>query len=179
MAELREEEFPQLQQERFAESAEVVADCVIDTDFEVLIPDSYVENVSERIRLYRELDGMTNESQWHRFEIEMRDRFGELPLPVKGLISVVQIRQFAQSLGVERVLAKRGKMVLYFLSDQQAAFYSSPAFMNILSFVQRQLIPGQMNERNDKLTLSFESVNDIERARYIVQEMYTFVYGEK
>lgn len=177
LLELREEEFPRLNEEQPVRVAEVLSDCVIDTDFEVLIPEDYVENVSERIRLYRELDNMTEEEQLQRFEIEMKDRFGELPLAVRGLVEVVRIRRRSQSLGVERLVAKKGKMILYFIGDQRAAFYASPAFLQLLQFVQQQIIPGKMNEKNERLTLTFSDVQQIEHVSYIMNEMYRFVFG--
>jgi transcription-repair coupling factor (superfamily II helicase) len=173
LSELREEEFPQLKQPR-EESSEAgfTVDCVIDTDFEILIPENYVENVSERVRLYRELDNLPGEEALHRFERELQDRFGDPPPPVRRLMEVVRTRERCQALGIERLVAKNGKMILYLISDQHSSFYSSSRFKALLQFVQRQSTPCHVSERNDKLTLSFAGVDDMERVATIIREMH-------
>lgn len=151
LLELRDEEFPDLSAGREDACKEYVAECSIETDFEILIPETYVENVSERIRLYRELDNIEEGSQLEKFAKELQDRFGELPVQVKGLIEIVKIRKKCQALGIERVLVKNGKMITYFVGEQTSPFYSSAVFTRLLKFVQRQELPCRMNEK----TISF------------------------
>ena len=176
LLELRDEEFPELQKEQADEPTAFTTDCVIDTDFALLIPDTYVENVSERIRLYRELDNITDESALQRFEIEMRDRFGEIPSKVSGLVEVVRIRQRCVDLGIERLMVKNNKMVVYFISDQDSPFYASPVFSELLKFVQKQVIPCKMSEKNDKLSLIFTDIKDINKVSAIIREVWEYVY---
>lgn len=177
LVELRDEEFPELQKEHPDEPMAFATDCVIDTDFALLIPDTYVENVSERIRLYRELDNIANEEALQRFEIEMKDRFGEIPAPVVGLMEVVRIRQRCIDLGIERLMVKNNKMIVYFISDQNSPFYASPVFSELLKFIQKQVIPCKISEKNDKLSLVFTSIVDINRVSEITREMRDFAYG--
>ena len=177
LVELRDEEFPELQKEHPDEPEVFASDCVIDTDFALLIPDTYVENVSERIRLYRELDNIANEEALQRFEIEMKDRFGEIPAPVVGLMEVVRIRQRCIDLGIERLMVKNNKMVVYFISDQNSPFYASPVFSELLKFIQKQVIPCKISEKNDKLSLVFTNIADINRVSEITREMRDFAYG--
>ena len=177
LVELRDEEFPELQKEHPDEPEVFASDCVIDTDFALLIPDTYVENVSERIRLYRELDNIANEEALQRFEIEMKDRFGEIPAPVVGLMEVVRIRQRCIGLGIERLMVKNNKMIVYFISDQNSPFYASPVFSELLKFIQKQVIPCKISEKNDKLSLVFTSIVDINRVSEITREMRDFAYG--
>ena len=177
LVELRDEEFPELQKVHPDEPMAFATDCVIDTDFALLIPDTYVENVSERIRLYRELDNIANEEALQRFEIEMKDRFGEIPAPVVGLMEVVRIRQRCIDLGIERLMVKNNKMVVYFISDQNSPFYASPVFSELLKFIQKQVIPCKISEKNDKLSLVFTSIADINRVSEITREMRDFAYG--
>lgn len=176
LLELRDEEFPELQKEQADEPTAFTTDCVIDTDFALLIPDTYVENVSERIRLYRELDNITDESALQRFEIEMRDRFGEIPSKVSGLVEVVRIRQRCVDLGIERLMVKNNKMVVYFISDQDSPFYASSVFSELLKFVQKQVIPCKMSEKNDKLSLIFMDIKDINKVSAIIREVWEYVY---
>lgn len=176
LVELRDEEFPELEKNN-SEEIGFTVDCVIDTDFELLIPETYVENVSERIRLYRELDNITDESALSRFEIELRDRFGDLPRPVTGLMEVVRIRWRCMYMGIERLKVKNGTMIISFIHDQNSPFYASPVFAEILKFVQQQILSCKMSERNDKLTLTFAEVNNIGKVSEIICKMHEFVIG--
>lgn len=169
LLELREEEFPET---AATERREFVADCVIESDFEALIPDDYVENISERIRLYRELDNITEEAEIEKFGVALKDRFGELPPQVTGLMEIVRIRRLCFAMGVERLLVKNGKMMMYFVSQPLSPFYQSAMFAAILKFVQRQVVPCRLSERNDKLSLIFTEVTDIMKMSGIVKRMW-------
>lgn len=170
LLELREEEFPGLAQEQ-AEERDYVVDCVIESDFEALIPESYVENVSERIRLYRELDNIPDEAGLEKFAREMTDRFGELPEAVKDLMDIVRVRRWCMEMGVERLLAKNGRMSMYFVSDQASPFYRSELFSRVLRFVQRQTVSCRFSEKNNKLSLVFGEVLRVEDLVRIVKRM--------
>ncbi|MDR1273182.1 MAG: transcription-repair coupling factor [Odoribacteraceae bacterium] len=181
LLELREEEGPLADagKERPGTPVTFAVDCVVDTDLEMLIPEGYVESVSERVRLYRELDNLADEASLLRFEVGLRDRFGEIPLPVKGLLEVVRTRNRCQEIGVERLVLKNEKMVLYFISDQRSPFYASPLFNALLKFVQRQSIPCNMGERNGRLTLTFAGVSTMERAATTIRQMHERVIGNE
>lgn len=170
LLELREEEFPELVRGQ-AEERDYVADCVIESDFEALIPESYVENVSERIRLYRELDNIPDAAGLEKFAREMTDRFGELPEAVKDLTDIVRVRRWCMEMGVERLLAKNGRMSMYFVSDQASPFYRSELFSRVLKFVQRQTVPCRFSEKNNKLSLVFGEVSRVEDLVRIVKRM--------
>ncbi len=170
LLELREEEFPELVRGQ-AEERDYVADCVIESDFEALIPESYVENVSERIRLYRELDNIPDEVGLEKFAREMTDRFGELPEAVKDLTDIVRVRRWCMEMGVERLLAKNGRLSMYFVSDQASPFYRSELFSRVLKFVQRQTVPCRFSEKNNKLSLVFGEVSRVEDLVRIVKRM--------
>lgn len=172
LLELREEEFPELNTGREDTVREYVTECSIETDFEILIPETYVENVSERIRLYRELDNIGEEIQLKKFTEELQDRFGELPAQVKGLIEIVKIRKKCQALGIERVLVKNGKMIVYFVGEQTSPFYSSAIFTRLLKFVQRQELPCRMSEKNDRLSLVFTEITNVEKMSRYVEKMF-------
>ena len=168
LLELREEEFPDMMEDTTEQKQEFVTDCVIESDFEALIPDTYVENISERIRLYRELDNITDEPGLEKFAKELCDRFGELPRQVEGLMEIVRTRRYCLELGVERLLVKNGKMIMYFVGEQASPFYQSPVFAAVLRFVQQQILPCRFSERNDKLSLIFSDVTHVmTMARYV------------
>lgn len=172
LLELREEEFPALQVAGTAERKDFVAECVIESDFEVLIPETYVENISERVRLYRELDNISTEEELEKFGRKLQDRFGGIPRQVSGLMEIVRMRRWSMAVGVERLLMKNGKMILYFVSSQTSPFYSSAVFTRLLKFVQLQMLPCRMSEKNDKLSLAFTEINDIEKAAHFVKRIW-------
>ncbi|MBU0763221.1 MAG: transcription-repair coupling factor, partial [Bacteroidetes bacterium] len=115
-----------------------VADCVIDTDMELLFPEEYIENVSERIRLYRELDSIETEERLQAFEKQLTDRFGKLPEQSRELLNVVRLRKLAIDLGFEKIILKNDVFIGHFVSDPQSAYYRSPVFGKMLQYVQRQ-----------------------------------------
>lgn len=175
LLELRDEEFPDVSMGDAGIKQEFVADCVIESDFEVLIPETYVENISERVRLYRELDNISDVSELEKFERELKDRFGELPVQVRGLMEIVKIRKCCLDMGVERLLVKNGKMMVYFLSEQTSPFYQSAVFSNVLKFVQQQQLPCRFNEKNDKLSLIFTEITNIEKLSRYIHTMYKHI----
>ncbi len=172
LLELREEEFPEMEAEKSGQEQGFVADCVIESDFEALIPDTYVENISERIRLYRELDNINDEAGLDRFARELTDRFGELPFQVEGLLEIVRSRRYCMELGIERLLVKNDKMIVYFVGEQTSPFYQSAVFAAILKFVQQQLLPCRFSEKNGKLSLIFTGVTDVMKMAGLVKRMW-------
>ena len=172
LLELHEDEFAGMDFAQMDQKQTFVSDCVIESDFEAIIPESYVENVSERIRLYRELDNMNEEEELEQFGKKMCDRFGELPPQVMGLMEIVRARKYCKELGVERLFAKNGKMVMYFVGAQSSPYYKSDAFVAVLKFVQQQVIPCRFNEKNNKLSLIFEKVADVMQLANNVRKMW-------
>lgn len=148
-----------------------VADCHVDTDMELLIPDSYVENVSERINLYRRIDSLQDEAAITAFVSELTDRFGPVPQSILELLQVVRLRWIAVGLGMERIMLKNGKMTISFVSDQNSVFYQSPQFTTIIGNVQRYRSTCQMQEKNGKLVLSFDGVRTVEKALGLLQKL--------
>lgn len=172
LLELREEEFPGLEAATVDQKQSFVADCVIESDFEALIPESYVENISERIRLYRELDNITDEEGLNKFAKELNDRFGVLPPQVEGLMEIVRTRRYCMDLGVERLLGKNGRMIMYFVGEQTSPFYQSTVFASVLKFVQRQELPCRFSEKNNKLSLIFPDVTNVMKMGRYVRKMF-------
>lgn len=154
-------------------NTQFVSDCQIDTDMELLFPDYYIQSISERMLLYRELDNMETEEGLQQFELGLVDRFGKLPQPSKELLEVVRLRWVAIELGIERIILKNKKMICYFISDQQSPYYQSPAFTKILHFVQENPARCRMKEKKDKLSLSFDHIKTIVAAKAILEEVNT------
>jgi transcription-repair coupling factor (superfamily II helicase) len=179
MQELRETEFKGLfdkkenEPEKEEESSKYVADCSVDTDLEIHIPDEYITNIAERIRLYRQLDSFEKDEQLDEFRSTLIDRFGPLPPPTEDLLRVVRLRWLAQSLGFEKIVLKNYKMIGYFVNNQDSSYFSSKTFVKILNFVQQYPDIFRMKENKDKLTLAFENIKSVEEAYNMLNKMRT------
>ncbi len=146
-------------------------DCQIDTDFLLLFPDTYIQNTTEKLNLYRELDNIQNEKELEEFERRLADRFGPLPEESAELLKVVRLRWIAVRLGFEKIILKSNVMVGYFISNPDSPYFRSPVFGRILSFVQEQ--PGlfRMKEINDKLTLTVDKITGISDAIGLLEKI--------
>ncbi len=175
LQELKETEYKDLfKDEKEKSSGEIkryVSDCVIDTDLEVLIPEEYVQNISERIRLYRDIDNLKSESEIDTFIKEVEDRFGKLPNPTTELLKVVKLRWLAMDLGFEKLVLKNKKLILYFISNQESGFYKSPAFSSILGSVQKNPIEFRMKEGKNKLTLTVDEIDGLDHTYEILKKL--------
>lgn len=148
-----------------------VRDCVIDTDLSILIPDEYVENISERVTLYQQLDNSKTEEDLITFEKQLLDRFGEIPEQTKKLINVVRLRWLAMELGFEKLVLKNSRLTAWFVSNQKSSYYQSEIFAKVLQFVQTNQKTCSMNEGENKLTLKIENIKDIEYAMDIIKKI--------
>jgi transcription-repair coupling factor (superfamily II helicase) len=172
--ELKENEFKDLyQEENDIETKEFVKDIQIDTDFELLFPDEYINNITERLNLYNELSQIKDEATLQQFEQKLIDRFGALPKPAIALLNSVRIKWKATAMGIERLLMKQGKMVGYFIGDQQSNFYQSNRFMNVLQFAQCNGNVCKMKEKETKnglrLLLTFDNVKSVNKALELLE----------
>ncbi|MFT6841767.1 MAG: transcription-repair coupling factor (superfamily II helicase), partial [Psychroserpens sp.] len=164
--ELKDNEFKDLYQDDGKEK-EYVKDITIDTDFELLFPDDYVNNIKERLNLYTKLNTFKTEEELQKFESEIIDRFGELPIQVVDLLNSVRVKWIAAKIGLEKIIMKKGRFVGYFINDQNSAFYQSPNFTKVLKYVQTH--PGQckMKEKQTRnglrLLLTFEQIRSVKQ----------------
>ncbi len=126
-----------------------VQDSQLESDLPLGFPNDYVENISERIALYRELDGLRNEDQLTEFKKRMIDRFGPLPEQADELLNVVRLRWICCRLGVEKVMLKSGRLVLYFVQNDDR-YWHSEAFGKIISFIVNRAQRCQLVEEKDK-----------------------------
>ena len=157
---------------RARESEEAwISDCAIDTDLEILFPDSYVNITAEKIRLYKELDAIKEESGLIRFIDEVQDRFGPLPEEARQLTYIVRLRWLAVELGFEKIIIKNGILIAYFVNNQLSGYYGSKRFAEILKFLQNKHKRFRMKEQKEKLYITVESVTSVEQAYNIFLEM--------
>jgi transcription-repair coupling factor (superfamily II helicase) len=138
-----------------------VKDTQVDTDLEILLPETYVTSITERLSLYRELDELNSEEELIAFEKELRDRFGPVPEPALELIDTIRLRRMAMDIGLEKLLLKNNKMIGFFISNQSSPYYQSEVFTKALRFVQQNQRRVKMKEGNNKLTITFENIISI------------------
>ncbi len=168
--ELKTEEFA----DTFAETTkqgeeEFVADCSIESDLELRLPPSYVPQESERISLYQQLDNMENEEQIEEFRAQLKDRFGAIPATTEELIKVVPLRMAAKCLGIERLTLKGGKMYVYFVGEENAAYYASTAFGRMLAWLQLDPKRTKLRDINGKRSFLISDVPTVSEALSILQ----------
>ena len=166
--ELKEKEFKDLYSGTEHELKDFVKETVIDTDFELLFPDDYVNNVTERLNLYNKLGDLKTEEELQKYEIDLIDRFGELPIQAVDLLNSVRIKWIAIAIGMERVIMKQGKLVGYFVADKESSFYQSPIFSKIIQHTQTNSSFVKMKEKNTRnglrLIITFENITTINKA---------------
>lgn len=166
MDELKEEEFKDLYDDRNTETmgAHFVKDCVLETDFELRITEDYINNVSERLSIYQDLDNLETKEEIENYKQQLIDRFGPLPRVVKELLRSFELRWLAQEIGFEKLVIKQGSMIGYFVSNPQSRYYESPMFTQVLKYVQSNPKDCKMSEKNDKLRLIYSNVMNMDQA---------------
>ncbi|SFF02105.1 transcription-repair coupling factor [Thermoflexibacter ruber] len=146
-----------------------VKDCAIETDLEILIPDSYVTNISERLQLYTQADKLENEEEMEKFKKMLTDRFGKLPEQVEDLLKTVKLRWLAKKIGLEKLVLKNQTLKGYFA--QNDLYFQSEIFGRVLAFVQKHNKICKLKETNKGATLIIEEVKSIERAMNLLREI--------
>ena len=174
--ELKENEFKELYEEVEGAKPKVfVKETQLDTDFELLFPDDYINNITERLNLYTQLNAVENEEGLAKFETELADRFGELPTQAIDLFNSVRIKWMANSIGLEKVILKKNKFIGYFLSDQQSPFYQTTAFTKVLQYVQTHPQQCQLKEKQTRnglrLLLTFDRITSVEKALRVLEPL--------
>jgi len=167
--ELKEKEFKDLYETTDTDfkNRAFVKEVTIDTDFEILFPDDYVNNITERLNLYTKLNEIKDQAGLEAFQKTLEDRFGELPPQVISLFDSVRIKWIAIKMGIERVIIKQGRFIGYFISDQQSDFYQTQGFSKVLDFAQNNASNVKIKEKNTRgglrLLLTIENVSSISK----------------
>jgi transcription-repair coupling factor (superfamily II helicase) len=169
--ELKEEEFKDLYNQ---EEMEYLSDTSFESDLEILIPDAYVQNVSERLKLYKILADSKTEADLDNFKSEITDRFGPIPAEVTMLIDSIRLKWVAKEIGFEKLVLKKNKLIGYFISNPKSSYFESPDFHRVLDFVQRYPQKSQMKQKNDKLSVVFDHINRIEQANELLKGILNF-----
>jgi transcription-repair coupling factor (superfamily II helicase) len=173
--ELKENEFKELYPTDTSAPKKFVKEVQIDTDFEILFPDDYINSISERLSLYNKLGSLKTEEELQTFEIEIIDRFGQIPSQVEDLLNSVRIKWLSKELGIEKIILKQKRMIGYFVSDQQSEFYQTTAFTKMLNYVQKNSKSCVMKEKETKnglrLLITFIKIDSVKRALEVLNKI--------
>ncbi len=172
--ELKENEFKELyENEDSGVEKEYVKDLQIDTDFELLFSDEYINAITERLSLYNELGTLKNEEELIVFQNKLIDRFGPMPPRALALMNSIRIKWIATKVGIEKLVMKKGKMIGYFVADQNSDFYTSKRFHQVIQFVQKNSNICVMKEKQTpaglRLLLTFDNVKTTRRALELME----------
>ena len=167
--ELKQEQF----QDLFEEETErfYVKDCALDTDLEILIPDTYVSNISERLNLYKELNNFTKEEEITAFIERLSDRFGKTPKAIYNVCDALRLRWLAKEIGFERIILKNERMRAYFPSKADSPYYNSDAFKKALDYLKHHFDSCEMTENKGKLSMRIKNISDVKGALKVCKEI--------
>lgn len=172
--ELKDEEFGDIltqEEENTNELERYVKECFVESDLELLFPALYVPDSNERILLYRELDSITEERDIIAFKARIKDRFGKIPPQAEELIRMVTLRRKAQSLGVEKIYLKGGKMNLFLVDTRNERYYTSETFGRIMSYIPSSQFKCRVREGDGRCIITVENVKNVETALAFIEEI--------
>ena len=172
--ELKDEEFSDMltpEEESGNDAERYVKECFVESDLELLFPALYVPDSNERILLYRELDSITEERDIIAFKERMKDRFGKIPPEGEELIRMVTLRRKAQSLGVEKIYLKGGRMNLFLVDTRNERYYTSETFGHIMGYIPTSQFNCRVREGDGRCIITVENVKNVETALSFIEEM--------
>ena len=172
---LKRSAFKDLFKEEISKQDDYVSDCTIDTDLEVLIPDDYVESITERLSLYTRLDNCEQETELTGFHQEMVDRFGPMPPQVEDLYTTVRCRWLAVDLGFEKMTLKEDTLRCYFINRPDSPYFESELFKKILAYLQTGTNKARLKQAGKNFLLVVDQVKDMDAMYRFLQQMHSAV----
>ena len=182
--ELRNDEFAELYADEIKGEGQIsgeefVDECQIESDLELLLPATYVTGSSERMLLYRELDGLTLDKDVDAFRFRLEDRFGPVPPETEELLRIVPLRRLAARLGAEKIFLKGGRMTLFFVSNPDSPFYQSQAFGKVIDYMMKYTRRCDLREQNGRRSMLIKNVTNVETAVSVLQEIVALPVKEE
>ncbi len=159
--ELKRTSFREVFKEEISHQEDYVQDCTIDTDLEILIPDSYVESINERLSLYTRLDNADDEAALQAFHTEIKDRFGPIPPQVDDLFTTVRCRRLGVELGFEKMVLKDKTLRCYFVNNPDSPYFESEIFTRMLGYLQTYTNKARLKQTGRNFLLIHEEVEDM------------------
>lgn len=176
--ELKRSSFKDLFKEEISKQDDFVSDCTIDTDLEILIPDSYVESITERLSLYTRLDNCENDEELDAFHLELQDRFGPVPASVEDLFTTVKCRRLAVDMGFEKMTLKDEVLRCYFINKPDSPYFESDLFKNVLAYLQTGTNKGRLKQTGKVFLLVVEPVRGMEEMHRFLAQMHQTVLAK-
>jgi transcription-repair coupling factor (superfamily II helicase) len=174
--ELKRSDFKELFQEEISKQDDFVQDCTIDTDLEILIPDYYVENITERLSLYQRLDNSENEEHLREMYLELQDRFGPVPEQVADLFETVRCRKLAIALGFEKMTLKNETLRCHFINRPDSPYFESNIFQKMIQFIQTRTNKAKLKQTGKLFLLIVESMPAMTDVHGVLKEMSAFIF---
>ena len=176
--ELKRSSFKDLFKEEISKQDDFVSDCTIDTDLEILIPDSYVESITERLSLYTRLDNCEDDNELANFHLELQDRFGPVPATVEDLFTTVKCRRLAVEMGFEKMTLKDEVLRCYFINKPDSPYFESDLFKNVLAYLQTGTNKGRLKQTGKVFLLVVEPVRGMEEMHRFLTQMHQAVLAK-
>ncbi|RMG81439.1 MAG: transcription-repair coupling factor [Bacteroidetes bacterium] len=167
--ELKENEFKDLFKEENQSKKVFVTECVLDTDEELLIPNDYINNVAERLTVYKALDELQTDEEIENYIAQLTDRFGPVPFSLQNFITGLKLRNRAKKLGFEKIVFKSEKLLLYFVSDSQSPYYQSETFGKLIQYISSRT-DIELKQKGEKLYLLKNKVSNLHEAKELIEE---------
>lgn len=159
--ELKHTDFKEVFKEQILDKEDYVSDCTVDTDLEILIPDSYVESIAERLSLYTQLDDCEKEEELEQFRTGLIDRFGPIPPQVNDLFTALKVRWYGRDIGFEKIMLKNEQLRMYFVSNPDSPYFESDTFKRILDVIQFNLKNARLKHVGTNFMLIVDKVKGI------------------
>ena len=176
--ELKRTDFKELFKEEISRQDDFVQDCTIDTDLEILIPDEYVESITERLSLYQRLDNSETDEQLAEMKTELADRFGPVPPQVEDLFVTVKCRKLAVDLGFEKMALKNNVLRCHFINRPDSPYFESSLFNNVIQYLQTGTNKGRLKQTGRLFLLVAEPIKSMEEVYQFLAGLHKFCFGK-
>jgi transcription-repair coupling factor (superfamily II helicase) len=176
--ELKRTDFKELFKDEIAKQDDFVQDCTIDTDLEILIPDEYVESITERLSLYQRLDDCETEEDLLAMKKEMEDRFGALPQQVEDLFITVRCRKLAVGLGFEKMSLKDGTLRCFFINRPDSPYFESNTFQKLIRFLQTETSIARLKQTGRLFMLIASPIKKMEEMHRFLSGLHGYCFAD-
>ena len=173
--ELKEKEFKELYKSEKLDHPYYIKDIQIDTDLEILIPDNYINDTTERLSLYQELSVINDKENLENFKLKLKDRFGIIPNETNELIETIKLKWILRKIAIEKIVIKKNQFIGYFINNQNNPFFSSNIFSNLISKIQNQNKVIRIKEKETKkglrLLLIIDNIENIKNLNKVINNL--------
>jgi transcription-repair coupling factor (superfamily II helicase) len=168
--ELKHEEFKDLFQDQ--PDRPFVRDCQVEAEIDAFLPENYVNNTTERLAMYMELDNLDeSDESIEAFKKKLEDRFGPMPKAGLNLLEVIRLRRLAKQLGIEKLVLKNNKMRGHLVAGNVERFYQSPIFGQILAWAQQHPEKMQFKQKGESIQLEWQMVHQLREAFVLLHDI--------